>query len=128
MKNKKINVIDQIEEIMGDLSSEHLIDLGYIRLNSCDVGLDIRAGTVFLDQDNEALIVLGSTKNIEYYGGFEYIEEAHTMKIQMGNQKITVYLSEADRVQTCFDHYTNVYLPDLEASEEEAKNSIWKIF
>ena len=54
---EKICLIEKIEEILGDVSSRFLMErCGCIRLNACDVGLDIRAGTVYLDLQNEVEI------------------------------------------------------------------------
>lgn len=122
---EKICLIEKIEEILGDVSSRFLMErCGYIRLNACDVGLDIRAGTVYLDLQNEAIICLGNSSNLEYYGGFQYVDGAAKMVVQAGSQKISIYLAEEnDRVNRCFDYYNNVYLPDLEKQEFEASKT-----
>lgn len=121
MQNK-IDIVSKIEEIIADISPNFMTSNGYIRLNSCDIGLDIRAGTIYLDLKNEAIICIGNSKNLDYYGGFEYVAEEFTMSIKMGNQSVKIYLSEDDRVQSCLNHYFNVYLPDLEQQEELARN------
>lgn len=128
MEDAMKNVIEFIEDFFGDFTTNKLTESGVVnRLNASDVGLDIRAGTVYLDTEYEAIIVVGETRNIEYYGGFEYIEKSTPsaiMRIQMGSEKVTVYLAEeSDRVQRCLDHYYNVYLPDREAQEENAKKN-----
>lgn len=60
-----------------------------------DVGLDSRCGKMFICQDG--ILVEGDTKLIDYYGGFEYINENDKMIIG----EYTFYLNQNERVETC---------------------------
>ncbi len=119
---QSFDIIDMIETVMGDISSKSMIESGFIRVNGPDINLDIRIGTCFLDVVNRAIIVLGHPQKIEYFGGFEYIHISHKMQIVMGNQYVTVYLSEDDRVDACFDYYENEH--QIDKNEEEGINNI----
>lgn len=123
MNKETFNIIKKIEEIMGELSASFLLDNGYRRVNGPDIGLDIRAGSAFLDINNRVIVVLGNTKAIEYYGDFLYVEDRYKMKIQTSSDSITVYLGKSPRVEACFNYFENEYMIDLEEEEEAAKNS-----
>jgi hypothetical protein len=70
---------------------------GMERVSADKLGLDIRAGRVYIDRD-ERVIVSDNPRSLEYYGGFEYIDKE--CKTQIGDY--TIYM-ECDRVADCFD-------------------------
>jgi len=81
---------------------------GMERVSADKLGLDIRAGRVYIDRD-ERVIVSDNARSLEYYGGFEYIDKE--CKTQIGDY--TIYM-ECDRVADCFD-----YLEVMADSEDE---------
>lgn len=72
------------------------------RVTANKIGLDIRAGRVWIDLDSQ-LIIVGddSVRTLEYYGGFEYVDDACTVTI--GRYKI--YNAESSRVEGCLQQY-----------------------
>jgi hypothetical protein len=59
----------------------------------------------------EAIIAVGpdSKRMLEYYGGFEYVNEDSVIRIEAGCEEysITIYPSVEDRVQEALDHYAD---------------------
>lgn len=45
------------------------------RVSAAKLGLDNRAGYVYVDVDGNAIICEGSSGSLDYYGGFEYVPE-----------------------------------------------------
>jgi hypothetical protein len=70
-------------------------------------GLDDRAGYMAYDGDAQCLIVDGSTRSLEYYGGFQYVDR--DCVDTYGD--LTVYNLDENghrepcRVQECLTHY-----------------------
>lgn len=116
-----MDIINTIEEIMGDLSAKTLIEKGYIRLNASDIGLDCACGTIFLDLENKAILKLNTPHIIDTNSKLKYVQESCKMKVQMGNQSISIYLAEDERVEECFYHYYNIYLPDVKYVDDLAR-------
>ena len=70
-----------------------------------DLGLDPRSyyGPMYVSADGIA--VEGSTRNLNYYGGFEYVDSEYVRKYG----KWTLYTSEDDRVR---EHLYHVLSPE----------------
>lgn len=116
----KTSITEKIEEIF-ECTQLHLIDNCCVRVNAPDVNLDIRAGTMYLDINNRAIIVIGPTFALNFYGNFEFVEPQNIIVVSKGHQKITVYLSTDARVEECFRYYETVYLNDLKEEELNAQ-------
>ncbi len=67
------------------------------------LGLDPRAGySCKLYVLNDGVVASGDPRNLEYYGGFEYVDREYVTKIG----DLTIYSDECDRVQDCIRfHY-----------------------
>ena len=89
IQNIMIEVNNQMHELCGNLPC----------VRADKVGLDSRAGWVFVGED--CIIVEGSTRAIDYYGGFEYVDSE--CRTQLG--EYTIYMADNDRVQDCLDVY-----------------------
>lgn len=66
------------------------------------LGLDKRAGSVWVDEDNELIIARGyGVRNLEYYGGFEYVDKGSVHQID----NFKIYTTMDNRVVDALDHY-----------------------
>lgn len=64
------------------------------------IGLDVRAGYVWVDTEEELIIVRGS-RSLDYYGGFEYVPE--DARSNFGNY--TIYSADSERVADAVNFY-----------------------
>ena len=89
-------MIDAVNEVV-----ERNIRNNFVQLPASDVGLDIRCGRVLVDQADEVIAVPNhNIREIDYYGGFEYIIEGDG-RTTLGDW--TFFTCVNDRVQDCFD-------------------------
>ena len=63
------------------------------RLNACKVGLDVRAGNIWVTED-AVVAEEYDCASLEYYGGFEYVSKEN--KTRVG--EFTIYYAEDERV------------------------------
>lgn len=72
------------------------------KVNTRELGLDERAGRVWIDVDN-GLIIAGSAnvRSLDYYGGFEYVDEGAVTEFA----GFKVYDTYDDRVSEALDAY-----------------------
>ena len=90
-----------IESVIWEINdfSDEYIKANAQRVYAKDLGLDTRIGKPYVGQNFIAVHINGETQRlIEYYGGFEYIDEDDIR--YFGNYK--VYLNSSDRVRECF--------------------------
>lgn len=69
-------------------------------VSACNVGLDRRCQTLLI---GDGFVASAFPKQLDYYGGFEYIEEG---VISIGNMKI--YSADNQRVQDVLDRFSNL--------------------
>lgn len=95
--SKSIN--DIIEQAQKDVESV-MDSLPKVRADK--IGLDRRAGYVYVDVDNGQIIARRSSiSSLEYYGGFEYV--VSDCKVSFSDVKI--YSAGDDRVADALDYY-----------------------
>ena len=87
---------EQIEQVVD----QYFEDASAQRVSAESVGLDARAGYVFISTE-EGWIASRNTRSLDYYGGFEYISEEH--KVTVG--EITFYSNDHDRVADALEYY-----------------------
>jgi hypothetical protein len=87
---------EQIEQVVD----QYFEDASAQRVSAESVGLDSRAGYVFISTE-EGWIASRNTRSLDYYGGFEYISEEH--KVTVG--EITFYSNDHDRVADALEYY-----------------------
>ena len=97
---------DQVEELVEDF----LADSEEVRPEQ--LGLESRAGWGLRVHSDYIAVPSSGKKSLEYYGGFEYIDEDYRMVI--GDW--TFYLSEDGRVQT---HLAQYFGYEVDQDEEE---------
>ncbi len=91
----------ELEQKIEELLEEYMAFSGAVRVSAEDVGLDVRCGFVWISTDENWLAVAGSTRNIDYYGGFEYIDEQAKKTID----RYTFYEGECERIESCLEFY-----------------------
>lgn len=65
------NINDIINEALDKIEAA-LDDLPYVSAE--EIGLDRRAGKVWVDEDGN-IIITSNPGSLDYYGGFEYVDE-----------------------------------------------------
>ena len=94
--------IEFIKERIDDIVDDYLRDSEAVEVSAEDIGLDRRAGRVFVSwQERWVAVASNSSRLIEYYGGFEYIDQEN--KTTVG--RYTFYDDGSDRVDECIDYY-----------------------
>jgi len=97
-----LDMIDCVNEVV----ERHV--RGMDRMTADKLGLDIRAGRVYVDLAEE-VIAVDCTRSIDYYGGFEYIKEGEGRTTCGG---YTFFNTESSRVQECFDYMNETEVAD----------------
>ena len=90
----------ELQEQIEQMVDQYFEDSGAQRVSAEAVGLDHRAGYVFISTE-EGWIASRNTRSLEYYGGFEYIGEEY--KVIVG--ATTFYSSDHSRVSDAIEHY-----------------------
>ncbi len=92
-----------LRELLSEMNSkvEGLIDEEFREVTPKEVGLDSRAGyRLFINEDYIA-VSRGNRRNLDYYGGFEYVDEEHVTVLG----DMVFYSSEDERVQGHLDEF-----------------------
>ena len=89
---------DKINEINESFSEiVHKMD----KVSADKVGLDIRAGYVLWVCEDGIAVSRSVDRTLQYYGGFEYIDNEH--RVAIGDW--VFYSAYADRVARCLENY-----------------------
>jgi len=86
---------DKMDVMTQELENE--LDESWERVSAEKLGLDRRADCSRMWASDEGLATAGSTRSLEYYGGFEYID-SHCVT-RMGD--VTLWSAESRRVREC---------------------------
>jgi hypothetical protein len=92
-----------IYELISEINSkvEGLINEEFREVTPKDVGLDSRAGyRLFINEDYIA-VSIGNRRTIDYYGGFEYVDEEHVTVLG----DYIFYSADDERVQDHLDEF-----------------------
>ena len=90
----------ELQEQIECMVDQYFEDSGAQRVSAEAVGLDARAGYVFISTE-EGWIASRNTRSLEYYGGFEYIDIEY--RVTVG--EITFYSEDHSRVADALEHY-----------------------
>ena len=94
----------ELQEQIRNLVDQYFEDSGAVRVSAESVGLDSRAGYVFVStQEGWIAAVAGNVRTLEYYGGFEYISGD---KLSIG--EITFYSADHSRVKDAIAYYNDL--------------------
>jgi len=91
-----LNMIDSVNQVV-----ERNIRTKFMQVPAMDLGLDMRCGRVLVDMADKVIAVPNhNLRDINYYGGFEYVKEGDG-RVSVGDY--TFFTSDNDRVNDCFD-------------------------
>ena len=91
------SVLDLADEVQ-DMVERHV--QGMRKVTAVELGLDVRCGSAYVDEDMESIVVeCYNVRSYNYYGGFEYIDEED--RRELGDY--TVFLNTSDRVQEALE-------------------------
>jgi len=104
----------ELEEQVNWMVEQYFEDSDAIRVNAADLGLDERAGYLFISIEEE-WIATNNTRPLDYYGGFEYVEQEY--KAVVG--AMTFYSADHSRVSDALDYYNEQQGQQREEDAEE---------
>ena len=91
------NIMDLADEVQDMIERQVA---GMKRVSATDLGLDIRCGFAYVDEDMEAIVVDDArARSFNYYGGFEYIADED--KRTLGDY--VIYFATCDRVRDALE-------------------------
>ena len=91
----------ELEQQVEELVSQYIEESEAASVFGDDVGLDYRAGRVYVSVNEDFVAVSGNVRTINYYGGFEYIDSDYITTIG----HMTFYSGETSRVRECIEYY-----------------------
>ena len=107
----------ELQEQIERMVDEYFEDSEAQRVSAEAVGLDHRAGYVFISTE-EGWIASRNTRSLEYYGGFEYIGEEY--RVTVG--EITFYSSDHSRVADAIEYYNDEHQRKEDAEEQQRRD------
>ena len=92
-----------LRELLSEMNSkvEGLIDEEFREVTPKEIGLDSRAGYRFFINEDYIAVSRGNRRSLDYYGGFEYVDEEHVTVIG----DMVFYSSDDERVQGHLDEF-----------------------
>ncbi len=107
----------ELQDQIKNLVDEYFEDSGAVRVSAEAVGLDHRAGYVFVStEEGWIAAVAGNVRSLEYYGGFEYVDD----KLSIG--EITFYSSDSSRVADAIEYYNDEQQREEDAEEQQRRD------
>ena len=104
----------ELQDQIKNLVEQYFEDSNAIRISAEEIGLDRRAGTVFVSTEEGWIAAVGGNiRSLEYYGGFEYVSDED--KLTIGDT--TFYSNDSSRVADAIECYND--LQDQQREEEE---------
>ena len=107
----------ELQEQIEQMVDQYFEDSEAQRVRAEDVGLDHRAGYLFISTE-EGWIASRNTRSLEYYGGFEYIGEEY--RVVVG--EITFYSSDHSRVADAIEYYNDEEQRKEDAEEQQRRD------
>ena len=92
----------ELQQEIDKMVDQYFENASAVRVDAEEIGLDSRAGYVFLSTE-EGWVASRNTRSLEYYGGFEYIGEDY--KVTVG--EMTFYSEEHSRVADALKYFKN---------------------
>ena len=92
----------ELQEQIEQMVDQYFEDSGAQRVSAEAVGLDTRAGDVFVSTEEE-WIATSNTRSLEYYGCFEYVDIEY--RVVVGD--MTFYSADHSRVADALEHYVS---------------------
>jgi len=92
----------ELQEKIKETINQYLEDSGAVKVDAEEIGLDHRAGSVFVSTEEGWIAAeAGNVRTLEYYGGFEYVDD------KLSIDEITFYSSDSSRVANAIEYYNN---------------------
>ena len=107
----------ELQEQINCMVDQYFEDASAQRVSAEAVGLDVRAGYLFISTE-EGWIASRNTRSLEYYGGFEYIGEEY--RVTVG--EITFYSSDHSRVADAIEYYNDEQQREEDAEEQQRRD------
>ncbi len=100
---------DKLNSLQWEINKkvEAFIDEEFREVTSKEIGLDSRAGYNLYINEEYIAVSRGNRRTLDYYGGFEYVDEEHVTVI--GN--MVFYSADNERVQ---DHLDEFFMKEKE--------------
>ena len=106
----------ELQEQIEQMVDQYFEDASGQRVSAEDVGLDSRAGYLFISTE-EGWIASRNIRSLEYYGGFEYIGIEYRMTVG----EITFYSADHSRVADAIEYYNDLQEQRREEEEQQRK-------
>ena len=107
----------ELQNQIDNLIDQYLEDSDAVRVSAEAVGLDRRAGYVFVStEEGWIAAVAGNVRSLEYYGGFEYVDD----KLTIG--EMTFYSSDSSRVADAIEYYNDEQQRKEDAEEQQRRD------
>ena len=107
----------ELQDQIDNLIDQYLEDSNAARVSAEAVGLDSRAGYVFVSTaEGWIAAVAGNVRSLEYYGGFEYVDD----KLSVG--EMTFYSSDSSRVADAIEYYNDEQQRKEDAEEQQRRD------
>ena len=107
----------ELQEQIDNLIDQYLEDSDAVRVSAEAVGLDHRAGYVFVStEEGWIAAVAGNVRSLEYYGGFEYVDD----KLSVG--EMTFYSNDSRRVADAIEYYNDEHQRKEDAEEQQRRD------
>ena len=107
----------ELQDKIDNLIDQYLEDSDAVRVSAEAVGLDHRAGYVFVStEEGWIAAVAGNVRSLEYYGGFEYVDD----KLSVG--EMTFYSSDSSRVADAIEYYNDELQRKEDVEEQQRRD------
>ena len=107
----------ELQEQIRNIVDEYFEASGAVRVSAEAVGLDHRAGYVFVStEEGWIAAVAGNVRSLEYYGGFEYVDD----KLSVG--EMTFYSNDSRRVADAIEYYNDEHQRKEDAEEQQRRD------
>ena len=107
----------ELQDQIDNLIDQYLEDSNAARVSAEAVGLDSRAGYVFVStEEGWIAAVAGNVRSLEYYGGFEYVDD----KLSIG--EMTFYSSDSSRVADAIEYYNDEQQRKEDTEEQQRRD------
>lgn len=87
------NFLDMIDDFRQELVSE--LEDNWTETTAEKLGLDVRASCRRMFVSDQGIAVIGNTRSLDYYGGFEYVDDGCRTSVL----DVTFFSIENDRVR-----------------------------
>jgi len=108
----------ELQEQIAQLVDQYFEDSSAVRVSAEQIGLDSRAGYVFVSVEEGWIAVNSAYKSsLDYYGGFEYVDYNHREEIL----DFTFFASGCSRVDDALECYNDFLAQEREHEEQQRK-------